>query len=198
MRHVLIIPLLLLTLSGCTNGVTVPPSTSVTVAVSAATIKIRAGQAGQIAGSGFIILSRPTPAEVAAVRTVVKLVATNLNKYQTGGFSNDSAGVGSAIDTAFPASSPYVPIAHALASTMLFELDSLFDSHPDWQAQGVDIAGIVAAFCNGVDGSLASYVVKGYPMHKSYSIQANVYQWSDAATKSLPAPEHTCKNGLCH
>ncbi len=196
---------------GCNHSTGTPSSVSSAPVLSWDAVRARAGQAGRIAASGFVILNHPSIEEATAVKQVATIIATNLRSYQAGGFSTASPAIDTAIDQAFPASlAQYLPLAHSLASIMTLELDTLFDSHPEWQSQGVDIAGIIASFCEGASASLTQYGAKGVPEHQTYVFAGKGYEWTGATTaprEFTPAaakPEtpsyHVdpkCKNGQC-
>jgi hypothetical protein len=203
-----------LTFTGCqhSNPPTGGTPTTSTPPISYDTIKSRANQAGLIAGSGFVILNHPSQDEATAVKQVIALVAVNLRSYQAGGFTAAAPAICTAVDQACPANLvQYLPLSHSLVSIMTLELDSLFASHPDWQSQGNDVAGIITAFCDGASAALNSYVARGVPVHRVYVCAGRGYEWNQAGTarefvaptapvyREVPVyvPDPNCKTGKC-
>lgn len=119
--------------------------------------KEAASFAGQTAASSWLAISKPSDKDVAAVKFVVDDITKNLTAYQEGGFVAALPGIKQGIEKALPGDENKAAriLAEGLAETLLKELDALFVRHPDWKAQGTEVAGIVAAFTQGASDSLA-------------------------------------------
>ncbi len=134
------------------------------VPISLAGMTDEAHLAGNVAASIYVAAANPQPADMDNVHFVLDVIATNLTNWQAGGFTSASHAIENQIDLHIsPATNRQLnTLCKALANTMLHELDYVFRQHPEWQRQGSDVAGIVAAFTGGASDALLSYRDRGY------------------------------------
>lgn len=182
-------------ITGCSRPGNNGNSNTGTVSVdqALATAQLYAKNGGSLAATGFIVLNRPSQEEATAVKKVVDLIAANIHGYQEGGFSGASSGVSLAIDQAFPDGHKYQPLARALSSALLLQLDILFTDHPEWQAYGAKVADIVKSFCDGASQTLSAYGARGV-------LSKNVPAWAGGKAKATKDPlprDIECPDGKC-
>jgi hypothetical protein len=149
----LVLPVLvLLMFPSCTGG----------GGISIDDMKKRAEEAGEIAALSYLAIEKPNKEKAEQIKAVIDLFKKTVKDWQEGGFKATLPELNKAIDELVPVEKdkPLNLLCKKLASTLVDELDALFNRHPEWKKKGAEVAGIVESFAAGASKGFAKYLAE--------------------------------------
>jgi CelD/BcsL family acetyltransferase involved in cellulose biosynthesis len=149
-------------LVGCnSNNRKTPPSTTTTKTEwTPQKRKAAAFKAGEAVAVGYLLLEKPSEANVEAVKGLADKLSEVTRASKKEGFKAMLPEIEAAIARKFPYPDKKAErlMAGKLAALMVDELDALFKRHPDWKADRIKTTEVIDSFCKGASRTLDEYI----------------------------------------